>query len=573
QANVYVPNGTLWLRQNGQFTGAFLGKWVTLGKGATAEHLSQWSEGSGGSASLPSGGGKRLASLAGPFSLPGDSWALQAATETPTSTIMPTPTGTPKPTFTQAPTATPTAIATQTATPTLMATPEYLSVVIDYTYDPLQRLTAADYSTGEFFHYTYDAVGNRLTQDTLFGTNSYIYDIANRLIDLDGVPYAWDAKGNLLDDGASTNTYDHANRLTAVAQGADNYGYWYNGLGDRLQQTVNGMPTTYSLDINRDLTQVLSDQTNAYLYGAWRIGEEQTGGWQYHLGDALGSVRQLVSAGSAMTIAKGSEPFGPLLWSSGITNSDYGFTGEWTDRTELVYLRTRYYAPQKGRFLTRDVWRASRALSPFSNPYEYAESNPINLTDPTGMFSCSPTPECQDWVIYALVQLDISGGVFSQVVFDAFENLDSTDPSLGVLFVTSGSGFAGFPSTILAPETYLNDSLPPPVSNISLFAHETIHLTQSFAERASVWGEAQAYVFQNKVWRELGGRPPLWLRRIHDLAFDLYSPGFTTRDRATLEDVRQLMLSSSPNYDFLFWQIENPIYKYEPLLPEDWGGC
>ena len=48
--------------------------------------------------------------------------------------------------------------------------------VITYTYDPLNRLTAADYrsttltagSTGEHFVYAYDAVGNRtaFTQTT-----------------------------------------------------------------------------------------------------------------------------------------------------------------------------------------------------------------------------------------------------------------------------------------------------------------------------------------------------------------------------------------------------------------------
>lgn len=46
------------------------------------------------------------------------------------------------------------------------------SIVIDYEYDALYRLTAADYthvgtgSTGEYFHYQYDAVGNRLAQET-----------------------------------------------------------------------------------------------------------------------------------------------------------------------------------------------------------------------------------------------------------------------------------------------------------------------------------------------------------------------------------------------------------------------
>lgn len=36
RAKVFVPNGTLWMRQNGQFTGAFVAKWVILGIGASA---------------------------------------------------------------------------------------------------------------------------------------------------------------------------------------------------------------------------------------------------------------------------------------------------------------------------------------------------------------------------------------------------------------------------------------------------------------------------------------------------------------------------------------------------------
>jgi YD repeat-containing protein len=34
--------------------------------------------------------------------------------------------------------------------------------VISYTYDPLGRLIEAEYSTGEYFGYAYDAVGNRI---------------------------------------------------------------------------------------------------------------------------------------------------------------------------------------------------------------------------------------------------------------------------------------------------------------------------------------------------------------------------------------------------------------------------
>jgi len=71
-------------------------------------------------------------------------------------------------------------------------------VTISYVYDPLYRLKEANYTDGQYFHYTYDAVGNRLSQIACIGTptctpamTGYDYDIANRLTSVDGVTYTW----------------------------------------------------------------------------------------------------------------------------------------------------------------------------------------------------------------------------------------------------------------------------------------------------------------------------------------------------------------------------------------------
>ena len=102
---------------------------------------------------------------------------------------LPTPTETPTATLTETPEYTLTPNATPTTVPSG-------PVTIDYTYDPLYRLTAADYDSGDYYHYTYDAVGNRLTQESSVGgppsTVAYAYDIANRLTSVDGVTYTWD---------------------------------------------------------------------------------------------------------------------------------------------------------------------------------------------------------------------------------------------------------------------------------------------------------------------------------------------------------------------------------------------
>jgi hypothetical protein len=140
-------------------------------------------------------------------------------------------------------------------------------VTIDYGYDPLYRLTAADYSDDTYYHYTYDAVGNRLTQETDLVTNAYTYDIANRLASVDSVTYTWDDAGSLLSDGAKTYAYDSAHRLVSVSDWKTSVTFAYNGLGDRYQQTAGEEQTTYALDINTGLTQVLDDGANSYLHG------------------------------------------------------------------------------------------------------------------------------------------------------------------------------------------------------------------------------------------------------------------------------------------------------------------
>ena len=251
------------------------------------------------------------------------------------------------------------------------------SLVIDYNYDSLYRLTAADYSDGTYFHYTYDEVGNRVSQTTETNTNTYQYDDANRLIGVDGVAYTWDDNGNLLNDGVNTYTYNSANRLLSVADGSSTTSYVYNGDGDRLRETVNGSTTDFTMDLNAGLTQVLSDGTNTYLYGKGRIAQYGETGPEFFLTDGLGSVRQLVDDSSAVILTKNYQPYGEGLSGAGNGYTSYGFTGEMTDLTGLIYLRARYYAPQSGRFLTKDAWSGEYTRPLSLNGWIYVVGNPV----------------------------------------------------------------------------------------------------------------------------------------------------------------------------------------------------
>jgi len=103
-----------------------------------------------------------------------------------------------------------------------------------------------------------------------------------------------------------------------------------------------------------------------------------------HLGDALGSVRQLADGNAAVTMASAYAPFGDVLSTSGDAETVFQYTGEQVDPTGLVYLRARSYAPSIGLFLENDHL-PGHALNPASyHEHLYAYADPINLTDPSG---------------------------------------------------------------------------------------------------------------------------------------------------------------------------------------------
>jgi len=90
----------------------------------------------------------------------------------------------------------------------------------------------------------------------------------------------------------------------------------------------------------------------------------------------------LTDATGTVTLARSFEPYGSTLSSAGSGETIYQYTGEVRDAaTNLTYLRARFYASATGTFLTADPSRQERNL------FQYAGSNPVNRTDPSGLFS------------------------------------------------------------------------------------------------------------------------------------------------------------------------------------------
>ncbi len=223
---------------------------------------------------------------------------------------------------------------------------------------------------------------------------TYTYDAANRLTAVNGVPYTWDANGNLLSDGSKTYLYNTANQLITVTAPGLTWSAAYNGDGARLRQTVNGVPMTYTLDLAAPLVTVLAQhatRTTQYVYGqgdSLLAGYDGTA-WTYLSGrDGINSVRQETDGGGNVLAVRGFDPYGVPL--SGNGGAPFGYTGEMADVTGLVFLRARYMQPGLGMFLSRDLYEGNLSQPPSQHLFAYVGNNPINRTDPSGQYWYDP---------------------------------------------------------------------------------------------------------------------------------------------------------------------------------------
>lgn len=100
----------------------------------------------------------------------------------------------------------------------------------------------------------------------------------------------------------------------------------------------------------------------------------------YHT-DHLGTVRFLTNSKGSRADSYDYDAFGNLL-STPQTKNTRLYTGEDRDaQTRLLYLRARYYRPDMGRFLSRDV------IGPYNkNFYPYVWNNPVRFADLTGKY-------------------------------------------------------------------------------------------------------------------------------------------------------------------------------------------
>jgi RHS repeat-associated protein len=258
----------------------------------------------------------------------------------------------------------------------------------NYSYDPLDRITAATHPNQPNESYTYDDVGNRIGSNQ---GSSYTYQPFNQLVAANGSTFGYDTNGNLIAKTDATGnwiyTWDYENRLKQVSlPNGSNVTYQYDAL-DRLVQRISSSSGTIKFvydatDVIRDVDaggNILANYMNG-LEMDNKIGRQdgQSGAISYFLADSLGSTRALVDSSGILTETLTLDSFG----NGSSISTRYRFTGREIDEsTGLLFYRARWYDPSQGRFASEDPVGIDGGV----NWYSYVENNPTNFDDPFGL--------------------------------------------------------------------------------------------------------------------------------------------------------------------------------------------
>ena len=264
-----------------------------------------------------------------------------------------------------------------------------------YTYDSAGRFSYAKEEKGSTltssWQYCYDMAGNLTSQGTESGCprgTTYTVNDAQQITAKNGSTANWsyDKLGNET-AGASTpeetrtaeKWSDHS-QLTSLTVGGTTYAGQY-GSTDQSERIRLGDTFFHNgpLGLSAKSTGGVDMGFNREPGGT--LNSMTTGGTSYYyLTDAIGSVVAVADESGAKVNAYSYSPRGvQRAGTSEQVPQPYRFAGGFQDPTGLYHYAARYYDTNLGRFTSPDPSGQEK------NPYLYAEGDPVNRIDPTGL--------------------------------------------------------------------------------------------------------------------------------------------------------------------------------------------
>ena len=299
-----------------------------------------------------------------------------------------------------------------------------------YTYDALgQLIQVNDHSdtrsgeNGTTWKYAYDLGGNILKKERFayadttnpLETVTYTYGDANwrdKLTAVNGNAIAYDAIGNPLHDGTWTYTWQNGRQLQKMQKAGVTAEFVYNADGLRVQKTVNGVATKYTLH-GKNIVHMISgaDELHFFYDTQNRPAVVVYNGTAYAYVKSLqGDIVAILDENGNAVVSYGYDAWGAPLWCTGELAETLGkvqpfrYRGYvFDEETGLYYLRSRYYNPRWGRFANADAEIAVEAKLWDAKLFLYCANNPVRYTDDGGNSFWDVLADCGKALLVAAV--------------------------------------------------------------------------------------------------------------------------------------------------------------------------
>ena len=284
---------------------------------------------------------------------------------------------------------------------------------LSYEYDKEERITKVVDSVDGTTEYTYDALGQLVTE-TVNGVviNSMEYDNYGNITKKNDVVYTYGDtvwKDKLTKVGTKEISYDDQGNPTSYLghtltwekgrqlKSFDSNTYTYNANGIRTSKTVNGIKHEYTLDGTKILRETWGDNTLVPLYD----NEDSVCGIIYNtipyyfIKNLQGDVVSIVDKDADVVARYSYDAWGKVTSITGcnidIANiNPFRYRSYYFDREiELYYLQSRYYDVSAGRFVNLDIPEIINNVNGVldSNLFCYCCNGTTNYQDCFGYFA------------------------------------------------------------------------------------------------------------------------------------------------------------------------------------------